>query len=349
MNKFIHARRANAMLRFVSLGNREAIRAENERELMDAVCRQAVETQICAAAQILVCTELDGGVFEPVSQAGIDLSGSACLPEIARTLDWTHLLAVPTLVGKEVPGMAELGTQGIASLLMLPIAVEGKYFGVVALADTESQQFPEGELSALMQFAEDLGFSIETLRTRRRQDAREQMATHLLEHDAATGLPTRTLLKKHLDELIVGMAVKRSPHRIADRRFWHRPFGPRLPAAAARHDPQDRPVLRAADTHRSGIARHRPHRDPAGPQHRHEDGGRGHRVSGDPAVPARFGMRHGAGFPYRQADAGGGISALAGATRGADCCLGAAAGSSAAARQNGLCQMKPLSLLKQPS
>ncbi|MCX7171675.1 MAG: EAL domain-containing protein, partial [Proteobacteria bacterium] len=107
--------------------------------------------------------------------------------------------------------MSDLVKQGIASVLMLPITVEDKYFGVVALADTMPQQFPESELSTLMRFGEDLGFAIETLRKRHRQDAREQMATHLLEHDAATGLPTRTLLKKHLDELIVGMAVKRSP------------------------------------------------------------------------------------------------------------------------------------------
>ncbi|MCX7169131.1 MAG: hypothetical protein NTY41_02270, partial [Proteobacteria bacterium] len=71
MRGSIQVRRANALLRFVSLGNRAAIRAENERELMNAVCQQAVETQFCAAVQILLRTELDGGVFEPVSQAGI--------------------------------------------------------------------------------------------------------------------------------------------------------------------------------------------------------------------------------------------------------------------------------------
>ena len=211
MNVISQAERANALLQFVSLGNRAAMRAEKERDLMGAVCRQAVETRICAGAQILVRTELDGVVFEPVSQAGIDMSGSICLPAIARTLLPPKALALPRLTDGLAPGMDDLIALGIQSLLMLPISVEGKYFGVIALADTELQEFPSNELSSLMQFVEDLGYCIETLRSRRRQDAREQMATHLLEHDAATGLPTRTLLKKHVDGMIAGMAAKRSP------------------------------------------------------------------------------------------------------------------------------------------
>ena len=211
MKSDVHMQRANKLLQFVSRGNRAAMRAETERELLDAVCRQAVTTEICAAAQILQCTDTDGRTFEPISQAGIDLSGSACLPAIARRLVPPDSLVLPHLLDEDTQDVADLVAQGMASLLMLPITVEGKYFGIMAIADTELQNFPEGELSILKQFAEDLGFGIDVLRNRRRQDAREQMATHLLEHDAATGLPTRTLLKKHLDQLIAGMTVKRSP------------------------------------------------------------------------------------------------------------------------------------------
>jgi diguanylate cyclase (GGDEF)-like protein len=211
LNTNMRSGRANALLRFVSLGNRAAIRAEKERELLDSVCIHAVATRICASAQILLYTEIEGGACEPVSQAGIDLTGSACLTEIASAMATPNPLVLPSLDSATVPGVADLEALGMLSLLVLPIQVEGKHFGALALVDTEFQQFPESELSTLMQFAGDLGFAIETMRARKRQDAREQMATHLLEHDAATGLPTRTLLKKHVDQLISGMAAKRSP------------------------------------------------------------------------------------------------------------------------------------------
>jgi len=203
--------RSNNLLRFVSLGNRSAIRAETERGLLDAICSHAVAAEICTAALILLHTEIDGGVCEPVSQAGIDLTGSACLTEITRALVTPQPLVLPSLESTELPGVADLLEAGMASLLILPLHVEGEYFGAIALADSECQQFPESEVSMLMQFAEDLGFAIETMRSRRRQEAREQMATHLLEHDAATGLPTRTLLKKYVEELLSGMTAKRSP------------------------------------------------------------------------------------------------------------------------------------------
>lgn len=204
-------RRANALLRFVSFANRAANRSEREQDLTDAVCRNAVDTQICASALVLVRSHEEGAAFKLFSQAGIDLSESVCLHSIARTLVPPNLLILPTLEVKEPAGLDELSRQGIVSLLVLPLSVEGQHFGVIMLADTVAHKFLKSELSTLQQFAEDLGLGIEMLLSKGRQEAREQMMTHLLEHDAATGLPTRTLLKQHVDQAIESMAAKRSP------------------------------------------------------------------------------------------------------------------------------------------
>src|SRR5215218_10326483 len=89
-----------------------------------------------------------------------------------------------------------LGPQQIQSLLVVPVMIEGTWWGFLGFDDCRSPRgWSEAEVSILLALAGSIGGAI----ARRRSEARLQ---HESVHDALTGLPNRTLFQDRVDRCI---------------------------------------------------------------------------------------------------------------------------------------------------
>jgi diguanylate cyclase (GGDEF)-like protein/PAS domain S-box-containing protein len=81
--------------------------------------------------------------------------------------------------------------RGAQSVIVLPLFVEERTFGVLTLYASEREFFDEEELRLLTQLASDVSFALTF-------QAKEARVNYLAYHDVLTGLPNRTLLQDRL-------------------------------------------------------------------------------------------------------------------------------------------------------
>ena len=179
--------RLSRALRTVSGSNRALLRADEEASLLREICRVVVEEAGYSAALVVRAEHDEDKKVTPLAQAGVEVA----FPDL-RVLTWSDTeqghSATGTAIRTGQPCVIndilsdsfptfwrEFARQrGFASVLSLPLRVEGELFGALTITAPEPDAFDEQELQLLMEAADDLAFGLEALRTRRRRLQAEQ-------------------------------------------------------------------------------------------------------------------------------------------------------------------------------
>src|SRR5258706_5054064 len=202
-------------LQTLSAVNRALLQAVDESALLQEICRVVVDDSGYRLAWASYA-ELDGAKsIRPVAHAGFEGGWLNALHSTwADTRPGRGPTATAIRTGQPqavrnvqtdanlAPWREEAAQHGYASVLALPLRVDGDVIGALTIYASEPEAFGDKERSLLVQTAEDLGFGIGTLRTQARAQKAEQAVRRLAFYDALTGLPNRALLREYLERAI---------------------------------------------------------------------------------------------------------------------------------------------------
>jgi two-component system cell cycle sensor histidine kinase/response regulator CckA len=173
-------RRLNCSLTILSAGNQAIIRAEDETELLEEICRITIriggfplvwvgysEPQIGGMVKRMAFAGSASGYLEAVevSSSGEDgtrePSGEAIrlgARQLVRDFEGSKGTA-------RYPWMAEARARGITACLALPLLLDGEAFGCFSLYASSANAFDDRETQLLAELADDLAFGIHHLRS----------------------------------------------------------------------------------------------------------------------------------------------------------------------------------------
>lgn len=213
-------------LRVLSAGNRVLIRATDELQLLDDMCRVIVNVGGYATAVASYLGHDEGKSLLTMACAGIERSvveawGGNWRDDDPRSVFIRRTIASRSpqvgLVFSSDPDLRlwqeAARRESVTAISQYPLIVDGEVLGLLLIGtrEEESLAFGERELATLNELAEDLAFGIETLRVRARHDKAEQTIRRMAYWDSLTGLPNRTLLKEKLTEAVaVAKQAKRA-------------------------------------------------------------------------------------------------------------------------------------------
>ena len=219
-------RRLNRALKTLSACNEVLVRATDETGLLNAMCKQIVETGGYRMAWVGL-VECDGEHrIRRAAQAGCTAGFlDTSLAQVKGEGDWCPTIrAVRTGTVQIVEDISadstfphwreEVLRLGVLSCLVLPLLQDSQVLGSLTLYSAEAATFSKDELDLLLELAADTSFGISTLRMRKERDH------YLLEH-----LKSVDQLKEALIGTIRAIALtveKRDPYtaghqsRVAD-------------------------------------------------------------------------------------------------------------------------------------
>ncbi len=189
--------------------NGTIIRIRDRQELCKEACRIAVEFGQFSLAWIGLITPDSEHLTTVAWTRADDEPGSAgAVPgyDVAaqcRTLIELVLRDRITMVCNDVtantdqPYAREALAHGYRSLIVLPLLVEGRGAGVLALYTAEPGVFDAGELKLLEELAGDIAFALEYI-------AKDEKLNYLAYYDVLTGLANRSLFYDRLNQLLHG-------------------------------------------------------------------------------------------------------------------------------------------------
>ncbi len=206
-------RRLNRALRVLSASNMTLVRATDESELLNAVCRVVVDIGGFRFAWVGFAEDDAAKTVRPVAHAGAE---EGYLSSI--NLSWADDEPRQTAVGSAIrtglpvvindvaiaPAAAlwrdEALRRGYASVITLPLLDAGRAFGALAIYAAEQDVFGAEEVDLLTELAHDLTYGILTLRTR----AERQRMEGELERQRETRYQSDKLAA--LGQLLAGVA-----------------------------------------------------------------------------------------------------------------------------------------------
>jgi len=198
-------------LRTLSAGNRTLLRAREEAELLQDMCRVIVEQggyRVAAVGyaehdarksiRLMACVGTEHSALEELhlTWADTDLGHAAAgtairtgQPSIGR-----HLLSDPAY--QAVRDHAQKAGYGAASAF--PLRIDDETIGALSILAAEPDAFDEAEVRLLGELADDLAYGIANLRVRVKHRDAEQTIERMAYYDAMTGLPNRVLFRERL-------------------------------------------------------------------------------------------------------------------------------------------------------
>jgi diguanylate cyclase (GGDEF)-like protein len=205
----------NRALRVLSGSAQNVVRARDEQELLDGVCRTIVENGNYSYAWVGFLDNDANGALKVAAQHGGILDdvirdyppSRKDGPGPASTAVRTGRREVVQDLGAAetpLPLWRQLGLdRGIHATAAFPLQdANGMVFGALAIFAGKAHAFTEAELTLLDELAEDLTFGILTRRAALDGERATARADHLAKVDTVTGLPNRVELIAHLDRFI---------------------------------------------------------------------------------------------------------------------------------------------------
>ena len=215
--------RVGRTLKTLSAGNHTLLRGTEETALLQDMCRVVVEEGGHSAAWVGYAEQDPQKTVRLVAHAGI---GRDIIEDLRITWSETGFGLGPTgtairtqkpsisagasTVPSFEPWRTKMIEYGIASVLALPLKINGNIIGSLTIHSTDPGAFSEPEVALFEELADDLGFGIGTLRLRAEHERVTAAIEHAAYHDALTDLPNRAWLRRRLDELIVDAQQQRS-------------------------------------------------------------------------------------------------------------------------------------------
>jgi diguanylate cyclase (GGDEF)-like protein len=188
--------------------NAAIVRIHERQQLLDEACRIALNRGKFAMAWIGMLDEATQSI-RPVTKAGreegyLDRINLSVDPNITKNL----ALAVEaigraapvvcndiTADGRMRPWRTAALERGYRSNVMLPLMVEQRAVGVLALYASEPGFFDDDEMRLLVELAGDIGFALQTIEKQEKLD-------YLSYYDPLTGLPNRTLFHDRVNQAL---------------------------------------------------------------------------------------------------------------------------------------------------
>jgi diguanylate cyclase len=210
-----HGHRVNRALRTLSAGNQTLLRERNERSLLTAMCRVAVEHGGYAVAYVcyphndeMKSIEVaarwgdDGGFITSNQLTWADSpSGNGSIARCLRTGERAIIrsIADDPNVG---PWAESAALRGFSGAISLPLRVNTALVGTFTLMARDAGAFDEAEVTLLDEMAADLSFGIEMIRAEARRKQAEEIARRALTTDPAIDVPNRAWFVRRVAECL---------------------------------------------------------------------------------------------------------------------------------------------------
>lgn len=202
-------------LRTLSAGNRTMLRATDEQDLLDSMCRAIVAAGGYPMAVVWYRNDDESRSLRPMAEngypAGLDalrmLKTSWADNEHGRGVVANAIRTGQTSVVRDIftdPNYAPWRSylRGKAFGVACPLRVGGEIIGALAIYGAEPDTIDSDEITLLTESADDLAFGIATLRARAEQQKIQEAMHRLTRYDALTGLPNETQFSEFLTAAI---------------------------------------------------------------------------------------------------------------------------------------------------
>ena len=202
-------------LRTLSAGNRTMLRATDEQDLLDSMCRAIVQAGGYQMASVWYRIDDEFKSLRAMAESGhpggLDALhqmkgswadngyGGGAVASAIRTGQASvvqNILVDPNYA----PWRPYL--PGYACAVACPLRVDGEIIGGLAIYSAEPDSFESDEVTLLTESADDLAFGIATLRARAEQQKVQQAMDRLTRYDALTGLANETQFTEFLTAAI---------------------------------------------------------------------------------------------------------------------------------------------------
>ncbi|MDZ7788208.1 MAG: GGDEF domain-containing protein [Halofilum sp. (in: g-proteobacteria)] len=212
---------ANRALRTLHAGNEVLVRAQDEQELLDAVCRVVVEQERYALAWAgfvqsgddpeIVITAAAGGAAGYADSVRLTRSGVGDGPAW-RCIEEKRTVVEPDLAGNAAvaPSREQIHAYGLASVVTLPIRTESGAEGVFAIYSRATGDFRDDERDVLQRLVENIEYGLNALRADAERDRQKEAIADLAYGDTLTDLPNRNALTERLDALLGDTTTERN-------------------------------------------------------------------------------------------------------------------------------------------
>ncbi len=205
--------RLTRALQLLSQCNTLLIHAQSEPALLADICRLVVDVGGYHMAWVGFALHDDGKSVRPLAQAGYE---AGYLDD--ANISWAAIDRGQGPAGRAIRSGRTQITQdierdpafapwrdgalarGYRANIVLPLLVEQRILGVLAIYAPEPQAFGADDVSLLEELANNLAFGIDTLRTRSKHAAAKQKLAFLAHYDSLTGLPNRLLLGDRFEQ-----------------------------------------------------------------------------------------------------------------------------------------------------
>lgn len=221
--------RVNRALKTLSAGNRTLLRAGDEGELVNAMCRVIVEqggyrmsyvgyVQHDERKSVSLAAFGFDDHYEQEEETLRNLYASWADNEFGHSVTGTsirtgkpcivrHLLTDPD----HAPWRAEALRFRYESASAFPLHVDGEVIGTLGIAASDPDAFDEAEVKLLAELADDLAYGISNLRSRLRRQEAEATIHRMAYCDALTGLPNRASLCERFESVLATAVAQNQP------------------------------------------------------------------------------------------------------------------------------------------
>ena len=204
--------RVSRALKTVTAGNRTLLRAADEQELLDDMCRVIVETGGYRMAYVAYAEHDVQKTVRWMAGIGVRIDNVKAFQftwantAAGRTVTGTAIRTGKPVVGRHFltdaryagPAYARLHElairDGYRSVSAFPLKVEGQVLGALVIAAAEPDAFNPHEVELLSELGEDLAYGIANLRLSEQHREARATVVRLAYYDTLTGLPNRTRL-----------------------------------------------------------------------------------------------------------------------------------------------------------
>jgi PAS domain S-box-containing protein len=175
--------RLNRALKALSKCSAALLHARDQQQLLDEICEIVVQVGGYRMAWVAAAPEPPDNWARPLASCGAT-SDYLEVPCLRYNASADSPLLVPTAIRTGQPGVCrdtatdprsaslreECHDCGFASIIALPLLVEGKVFGALAIYAAETDAFDAPEVELLRELAGNVGFGLESLQARRQKE-----------------------------------------------------------------------------------------------------------------------------------------------------------------------------------
>ena len=207
-------------LRTTSAGNKAMLHAENEQDLLYAMCNAIGEAGTYPMTLILYCVNDEFKTLQPMAENGFPgalenlktIKFSWGDNEFGRGAVATAIRTKKTIVLTDVQTNSNYAqwreiSSNVACVIACPLEVDGEIIGAISVYATEANAFSIEEVALLSEAVEDLAFGISTLRAKEEREKSRKAIFNLTRFDQLTGLPNETQFVESLAKSIRDSSV----------------------------------------------------------------------------------------------------------------------------------------------